>query len=868
MRKSIKHKIMLGYTGVILAMTLIIIGTHLYFNANLRQARAKADHYSNSQIYGAKLAVHISGAGVALSNYLASRDRQQLQLFFENQKKARQDLEALKQSRVKNDRTLDELERTVGSFLDYLDRTAMNSDEMPRAQLDLGLAASLKACSLFLNHSDGMQQRAAGLFAKRFQQSFYITLVFVFLVALGALLGGYLITHGMTASLRRLMKGIRSVSAGQFQPVEAVNSEDEVAELVTAFNRMIQTIEKNELELQEKNEELLAQGEELSAQNEEILAQQDELNQALTNLTRQEELLSGLYQFSQRLTRTIELDGLVQVALRGLLEEARAEVGAFLLYEHDALEPKAVVGLERAELPRFRTDEGLAGRAFSEKKSLTVKYGAGQLQTRGLRGPVQMAHEIYLPLLFNDKALGLIVVGRTGPREFTAEEQKRLGSLADQVAVALRNALAHLEIYQTLKKLQEVDQLKSELINTVSHELRTPLASVLGFAELLLKKPPGEAKAQKYIATIYHESQRLTNLINNFLDLQRIENGRLDFTKKSVDLEPLLQSSAEIYRKQSQAHAITVEVETGLPPVLTDPDRVLQIIGNLLSNAIKYSPQGGPIRLKAIRRGAASVQVSVADQGLGIPKEARDQIFKPFYRVDNSERRQIGGTGLGLAICRRMVEILGGEIWFESEPGKGSVFHFTLPLAESPAASPLHANGGKDGLAPWILVVEDDPAMAEFIEESLQASGYATTTVSNGPEAMAALQQKPVAVILDLIIPGPFDGWEILRRLKQDAATQGIPVIISSCLDQREEGLKLGVADYLVKPFSPDKLVTKLKTVIQLSPGVLGLPESYRLADGAEAVVELLEKKGFVVKDVQKEPDLLVIDLDHPERTA
>jgi signal transduction histidine kinase len=388
-----------------------------------------------------------------------------------------------------------------------------------------------------------------------------------------------------------------------------------------------------------------------------------------------------LYRFSQTLTQTMELDRLVESALNGVLYETESQVGAFLLYNSVTakLEVRKMTGLAASQ--PFGMDDSLAGRAAREKQPLVVGYNEGQLHTQGLRGKIGMTSEIYLPLIFHGDLMGVIALGRTGSNAFSAEEQKMSASLAAQIAVAVHNALTHFQVQQALEQVKEVDRLKSELINTVSHELRTPLASIFGFAELLLQKSPTAEKTQKYLTMIYQEARRMTGLINDFLDLQRIEDNRFELVKKMVDLGGLIRANVEVYQGQSASHTLIVRVEPDLPPVYTDPDRVSQVLGNLLSNAIKYSPAGGLIEVTAARRSSQEVEVAIEDNGLGIPAEALPKLFHPFYRVDNSDRRQIGGTGLGLALCRQMLRALGGGIWVRSEYEKGSTFTFSLPIA-------------------------------------------------------------------------------------------------------------------------------------------------------------------------------------------
>lgn len=871
MKFDIRTKLTLGYMLVITIMSLFTIGAHISANQRITQAQLKAARYQDAKNLTINFLVEMRSEELALQYFLIDGDQQQLEMFLRSQKLARQYFNEIELMFARDDKMLASIDALLGSGLDYLDNLATklnNPNErrlLQRGTLRDDLKFGFQNMGAFFNELELLHGQAMISLEAVSRQSSKIIFMLVLVLTALAIVVGYLITRRITASLRILIKGIRAASEGNYGVIEGIRTGDEIGEVVAAFNQMVTTIQSHEVDLQEKNEELLAQGEELSTQNEEILAQQEELQQAISSLTQQEELLSRFYRFSQSLTQTIEMDHLVEIAFNGILGEAEAQVGAFLLYnpQTEGLKVKTMVGLSREELSsEFKLDDSLPGRAARERRPLIVGYHEGQLRSRGLRGELVMSSEIYLPLIFHGDLLGMIILGRIGKKEFSVEEQKRLASLTDQTSVALHNSLTHLEIRQALKRVQEVDQLKSELINTVSHELRTPLASIFGFAELLLKKPPEPMKAQKYLTTIYKESLRLTGLINNFLDLQRIENGCFEFIKKSVDLAELIKTSVETYQAQSSSHTLSIKLESNLPPIMTDPDRVTQVLGNLLSNAIKYSPAGGLIEISASRCSTQAVEIAVKDGGLGIPAEAVPHLFRPFFRVDNSDRRQIGGTGLGLAICQKIIRTLGGDIGVRSEYGKGSTFFFRLPFREDKPIALTEAAAAAEPR--FILVIEDDPTMAELVAESLSLAGYRTELADNGPAALAFIQhQLPSVIILDLILSGALDGWEFLKKLKLNALTAGIPVIISSVLDQRRTGLEFGVADYLIKPFSPEKLVDSVNRVTGIAAGVIGLPGNNH-PTVERLMVDLLEDKGFAVKDLFKEDDLLVVILDNP----
>lgn len=252
-------------------------------------------------------------------------------------------------------------------------------------------------------------------------------------------------------------------------------------------------------------------------------------------------------------------------------------------------------------------------------------------------------------------------------------------ALLKLVGEIFANALARKQAEAERKK---VERLKDELVSTVSHELRTPLTSLRGFAELMLARDFPAAKKHMFLTIIQNEAVRLTNLINDFLDLQRMEAGRQAYNFEVLNLVPLLRKALAVFTAEEDDHAWRLEIPDTLPPVYADADRIHQVLANLLSNAVKFSPNGGQISV-GIRQEETEVVVRVADQGMGVPPEVIPHLFDKFFRADNKETRRIGGTGLGLALVKEIVEAHGGRVWAESTLGKGSTFFFALPLAHA-----------------------------------------------------------------------------------------------------------------------------------------------------------------------------------------
>lgn len=371
-----------------------------------------------------------------------------------------------------------------------------------------------------------------------------------------------------------------------------------------------------------------------------------------------------------------------------------------------------------------------------------------------------------------------------------------------------------LFVHRDITKEHEVDKMKSEFVSTVSHELRTPLASVLGFTELLLNKEFSPERQKKYLTTIHKEANRLTSLINDFLDVQRMESGKQTYEKQVLDLVPILSDLVDTVQVNASQHRIVLNLQTDHMHINADGDKMRQIFTNLLSNAVKYSPDGGDVTV-SVRENKDTAYIDVADKGLGIPEESLSKLFGKFFRIDNSDRREIGGTGLGLAIVKEIVKAHGGDVTVKSVMGEGSVFTVALPKAsaaetaqakeEAAVAAITDAAGSGSGVS--LVIIEDDTSLSELLTAELQEYGFRVHHFVNGEDALKEIAKlKPDAVVVDLMLQASMDGWSIISELKKDRETAHIPVFISSALDERTKGSEYGVASYLIKPYRPAML--------------------------------------------------------------
>ncbi|HYG58559.1 MAG TPA: ATP-binding protein, partial [Symbiobacteriaceae bacterium] len=437
--------------------------------------------------------------------------------------------------------------------------------------------------------------------------------------------------------------------------------------------------------------------------------------------------------------------------------------------------------------------------------------------------------------------------------------------------------------FKDITERRAVEQMKNEFLSVVSHELRTPLTSIRGSLGLVASGALGELspKAHRMIDIASNNSDRLVRLINDILDIERMESGQVPMELQECDAAALMTQAAELMQPQAGKAGVTLTLEPLQARLQAAPDRIVQTLTNLLSNAIKFSPVGTAISLGARRQGDHCL-FEVADQGRGIPADKLGTIFERFQQVDASDSRQKGGTGLGLAICRSIVQQHGGRIWVESTPGVGSKFMFTLPIAEATNAgasgpAPTGAIPSEQALQPCILVCHFAPERAEALQQTLLARGYQMSAAASSQDVLDEVRaRRPAAVVVNLDGP-PKEGVETIAAIKAAPDAADLPVIICSNWMTGSDGpVSGGVLDWVDDPSNEVALVHALeRAMVRQSRGarVLIVEDDLDLANVLIAVFQRHGARTFhartgweaIAMTEQTTPDLLVLDLYLPE---
>jgi len=438
---------------------------------------------------------------------------------------------------------------------------------------------------------------------------------------------------------------------------------------------------------------------------------------------------------------------------------------------------------------RIHVDETFVGRAAAsgephQASDLDLEASDPHINQLARAGWRSM---LAVPLLWEREIIGALIVRRRVTGAFSARTAELLETLASQSAVAIHNARVFRQLQEKSAQLEVASRHKSEFLASMSHELRTPLNAVIGFSDVLLERMFGELndRQDEYLRDIRDSGRHLLELINEILDLSKVEAGRMELELAPVSFPHVLEHGLAMVRERAGRHHISLalEADPDLGIVFADELKLKQVVLNLLTNAVKFTEDHGSIHVSA-RLVGEEVHVEVRDSGIGIAESEQARIFEAFQRGGRGARTSTEGTGLGLTLSKRIVELHGGRLWMDSRLGIGSTFGFAIPVrqAEDPAeavpggAAATPALGGGD--RGTVVVIDDDPLDMDLIEAVLAPEGYAVVRAASGKEGVRLVrQEQPRVVLLDLLMPD-MDGFEVVETLRGEPATAEVPIIV------------------------------------------------------------------------------------------
>jgi len=651
-------------------------------------------------------------------------------------------------------------------------------------------------------------------------QNAMITLV----ILIGLVLIYYVIVRRITHPLKELSLASRKVAEGNLGVNVEVKTKDEVGELGESFNRMVG-------QLRESQEEVKRRMDELSLLYQRVSQERNISKSILDNLT------SGVILFDPD-QRVVLMNPTAQKWL-GVKEEEIQGMQIAGKPGDPSLEP-----LYR--LARLQPIEDMicCWKYFTCNKEKCPAYGSDDRRCWFVSGtycrneiaekfPEKLevckecdVYETFRQALERQKEVRFEEV------ELIEPQRRILKVSLSPIFDEHRKFLGLINVFSDVTAEKEIDRLKTEFVSLVSHELRTPLSSIKAYAEILLKNPEREKDQQvEFLNIINEETDRLTRLINDILNITKIEERRIDLQREAIEIREIIHKSISALRSYAIQRNIKMrmDVQKDIPRIWGHDDTLTQVLANLLNNAVKYTPGGGKIHVSARHlqqdsRDRGEVEVRVKDTGVGIPSEHLERVFDRFYRIERPFVGDDTGTGLGLYFCKYIIERHGGRIWAESEEGKGTTFVFSLPAGGEGERRPDPLDDNQpEQLVHYpkhlrrktsVLVVDDEKRIRDFLRHHLQEEGFTVYEAENGSNALElAKDRRPNLILLDAVMPG-MDGYEVLETLKADESIRDLPVIVLSGSEDSRAATALGATSYLVKPVERKTLIRAVEEAL------------------------------------------------------
>jgi signal transduction histidine kinase/CheY-like chemotaxis protein len=613
--------------------------------------------------------------------------------------------------------------------------------------------------------------------------------------------------------------------------------------------------------------------------------------------------LRALSEVSQAVSSTLNLETVLETIVGRAVQLSSSDSG--IVYEFDEvvqtfharashrITPEHLATVRAAPI---RLGEGAVGRAGAIREPVQVADIADERQfvapqTRGLLIREGLRSLLAIPLVREQRVLGGLVILRRELGTFSPDIVATLQTFAAQSVLAIQNARLFREIEKKSRELELASRHKSQFLASMSHELRTPLNAIIGVTEMLREDARDLKREDEFepLDRVLGAGRHLLALINDILDLSKIEAGRMELHLETFPLVPVIKDVVKTIEPMAtkNGNRVVIDCPRDFGTIHADQIRFRQTLLNLASNANKFTEKGTitiaaqPQRLD----GRDGITIAVTDTGIGMTPEQMGKLFQEFSQASTRTASKYGGTGLGLAISRHFCRMMGGDVTVESKPGEGSTFTIRLPRIVQHDETPL--TPGRDETRaepvrpvveeaeePLILVVDDDPTARELVVRHLERAGFAVVAARGGQEALRLVRElRPAAVTLDIIMPD-LDGWTVLAAIKGDPELAATPVVLISIVDQKNRGYALGAADYLVKPVDRAKLVETLTTICGAAAGLALLVDDDELV--RRSVRQALEPVGWKVTEAENgavavgalavgRPDVIILDLMMPK---
>jgi adenylate cyclase len=681
--------------------------------------------------------------------------------------------------------------------------------------------------------------------------------------------------RSIVSRLTALSRSMLAIAEGNLAASLPTGGSDEIADM----GRVVEVLRKNTFE----RDELLIE----RAQAADRLEKQVE--ERTTELAQSVKELRALGEVSQAVNSTIDLQTVLSTIVAKAVQLSGTEAGTIYVFDEASQEFQvhASYGMNEDLIAavkdrHIRLGETMVSQAALQRRSMQLADAQQDTSSSLVLDVIQRAGfraVLTVPLLGADRIVGALVVRRKEPGEFPQSTIDLLETFGAQSVLAIQNARLFHEIEEKSRELELASEHKSQFLASMSHELRTPLNAIIGLTEMMVANTArfGTDKALEPLNRVHRAGSHLLGLINQVLDLSKIEAGKLELSPESINLAPLIDEVVGTARQlaEQNKNRLVVEADGDLGAVTVDAMRLRQILLNLLSNACKFTKDGEvALRVRKVADGRSWIEFAVSDTGIGMTAEQQARLFEEFSQADSSTARRFGGTGLGLAITRKLARMMGGEVTVTSEPSKGSVFTIRLPGSTDVPARTF-AVGDHRPHADCVLIIDDDATARELLADQLEAEGFSVVTASGGLEGLKlAKQLRPSVITLDVIMPD-LDGWSVLAAFRQDSELAHIPIIMVTILDQQRRAVALGAAGYLTKPIDREqlhRLVHRFRAPAQPTQVLLVEDDAFQ----RERMREWLESQQWIVQEAangrealdrlqQGKPDLILLDLMMPE---